>query len=102
MGDYCSVDVVPRWDGRRPLVVVGGQVSFGAVERLTRTLQRLSEDHAEILLDLSTVDFMDSAGLRGLIEGREMFQAVVLLDATHMVTRLLRVTGAEDLFTEPG
>lgn len=101
MGDYCSVDVVPRWDGQRPLVVVGGQVSLGVVERLTRTLKRLSEDHTEVLLDLSTVEFLDSAGLRGLIEGRQMFQVVVLLDATNMVRRLLRLTGAESLFAEP-
>ena len=63
----------------------------------------LSEESSDLILDLSGVDFLGTAGLTSLLEAREVIGAEgkrlrVICGSGRAVRRALQVTGAMELF----
>ena len=56
--------------GRSHTVRVVGEIDADSAPRLAGTLARISPHAAEIVLDLSDVTFIDSAGLRALLTAK--------------------------------
>jgi anti-sigma B factor antagonist len=97
-----SVDVVEDGD-ERVVVRVGGEIDTATGEVLQRELLAVVRSRRRDLgLDLSTVDFLDSSGLRALLVVQQAVTAqgrqVGLVGSTPMIDRLLEITGLEDLF----
>jgi anti-anti-sigma factor len=82
------------------LVQPQGDVDISTVPELSAALGRCSNGHRLLICDLSEVTFMDSTGLRALVNARRREPERFVLGATsHQVQRLLDLTGTSSLFT---
>jgi anti-anti-sigma factor len=98
-----------RWtiqppEGGRRRVVVSGHFDFASehdfVAAVDETL--VGDDAAEVLLDFAAVDFMDSSGVRALMQLRERHgEQVRLAAASAAVTRVLDIAGVTDALIHP-
>jgi anti-sigma B factor antagonist len=82
-------------------VSLQGELDISTAPRLEDDLRRTEADGpAVILLDLSGLDFMDSTGLRLLINAdnraREAGRRLVLVRGNEMVQRVLRLTRLDE------
>ena len=77
---------------------VAGEIDAHTAQKITEAVERASEGSLEI--DLSGVDFVDSSGLRALIEAHQQFQAsgrsLTLVQPSAVVTRLFDISGVGD------
>jgi anti-sigma B factor antagonist len=84
----------PGW----PTVHVEGEVDISTVDQLVTALDK-AESEDRLLVDLSGVAFMDSTGLRALVERHQRFEEsgrrLVLMLAPGPVTRLIELTGVD-------
>jgi len=82
---------------RDNVVSVRGDVDFGNAEQLLRALHRLRGSYRSVIVDLSGVRTMDSAGfgalLRACRESRHSGSHLVLRSPSAHVRRMLEVTG---------
>jgi anti-anti-sigma factor len=86
-------------DGQTLLVQPQGEVDLLTAPQLSAALLGCSETHRRLVCDLSEVTFMDSTGLRALIEARRRDPERFLLGGTSpQVERLLELTGTDLLF----
>jgi anti-sigma B factor antagonist len=96
---------VPGGAGRAT-VAASGQIDLATAPQLAKALaQARSEGTSEIVVDLSAVDFMDSAGVRVLVQAaRESTEAGVQLflqGAQGWVARVLEITGVAGFLPPP-
>ena len=87
--------------GGQVVVVVAGQVDLATAPQLAEALALARrEAPQEIVADLTKVDFLDSVGVRVLVEAaREAGQqdsSLSVRGATGWVARVLEITGVED------
>jgi anti-anti-sigma factor len=91
------------------LCVLNGEIDLATAPRMQQKLtEAISIVPAHLVIDVSDVEFLGSAGLRALIELDAAQQAVghrlaVIVDHNKAVTRPLRITGLDqvlDLHTE--
>jgi anti-anti-sigma factor len=84
------------------LLVLTGELDVSAAEVLTSTLQQVNTSSPGLVLDMAAVTFIDSSGLRTLIQARQMFRdepaSVTIRDPQPTTTRLLELTGLTDYF----
>ena len=77
-------------------LVLGGELDAHSAPRLAASLDDL-DAAATITLDVSSLDFMDSSGLRVVIEAdqraRESAGSLVLLRPNRALSKLLAVSG---------
>ena len=78
-----------------------GELDISTAGRLEETLGRVEADGpALVVLDLSGLDFMDSTGLRLLIEAdmraREAGRRLVVVQGNEMVQRVLHLTRLDE------
>ena len=97
-----SVEFVEDGD-ERVVARVGGEVDTATGAALQRELLAVVRSRRRDLgLDLSTVDFLDSSGLRVLLVVQQAVEAqgrqVGLVGSTPMIDRLLEITGLDALF----
>ena len=90
-------------DGGPPGLVVEGEVDLATAERFGEALLAVLDGHRELHVDLRAVTFMDSTGLRALLETRRRAEesgAVISLDVQPdgPVERLLDLAGVSDMF----
>jgi anti-sigma B factor antagonist len=89
-------------EGGRPLFVATGDVDFTTVGRLGENLARwvlAYPDSDEMVIDLSGVTTIDSAGLRILVVAvRNARSVLVLREPSDVVRRLLEITDLLPLF----
>jgi len=82
---------------------VSGEVDAHSAPELAEHLAALPADGSDVRVDLSSVPFMDSSGLRVLIEAHQRIGAtghrLVLTASSDAVKRLLDVAGLTDHFT---
>lgn len=90
--------------GRTRIALAGELDGFGA-EALTKAFERAAHAHEcdELVLDLQNVSFIDSAGLRAVIEvertARERNVPLVMTPTSPAVTELLRISGLNQRIT---
>jgi anti-anti-sigma factor len=96
-GRQMSEFTISRLDGGSGLKLVG-ELDVATASRLTEAL-RGNEDVGELVLDLSELTFLDSCGMRALLDlarARNGNGPVVILDPSRAVARLLEIIGVEE------
>jgi anti-sigma B factor antagonist len=98
MSDF---DLTIEQRGDRALVALSGELDISTGMRLETDLERVERDTPEVIvLDLRGLDFMDSTGLRIIINAdaraRESGRRLVLIRGNDMVQRLLSVTRLDE------
>jgi anti-sigma B factor antagonist len=87
------------------VLLVRGEIDIetGPLVAEAATAQLARPEVATIVMDLSGVDFMDSAGLAALVTIRNACHAAVrrleLQDPSPPVRKLLTITGLDDVFS---
>lgn len=84
-------------------VSVSGEIDAHSAPSLADHLSDCSANDADIVIDMSGVTFMDSSGLRTLIDLHQRTEAapygLVLRSPSDTVVRLIEVAGLDDHFT---
>ncbi|MEW9531613.1 STAS domain-containing protein [Microbispora sp. NPDC049125] len=85
-------------------IALNGSLDFSNAEELRADLESaLSDDHRELVLDMTGVDFCDSTGIRVLLSVRTLLGvrggAVTLTGLNTRLVRIFRVTGLIHAFT---
>ncbi len=85
------------------VVALAGALDYTNAERLRQDVEAaLGEEHRELVLDLSGVNFCDSTGIRILLSVRKLMQerdgAVTLASLNARLARIFRVTGLISAF----
>ena len=93
-----------RHDRDAFLLALYGELDLATSRVLERKLQMTEGVHSErLVLDLSGLQFLDSAGLHTLVRAREHWsrggRRLSLLRGPRAVQRVFDITGAEGLFT---
>lgn len=101
---HCTVEQLTDPDGTARLVVQG-ELDLAAAPMLRTALEALRREARSAVLDLRELTFMDSSGLRVLLEcGRHRaagWGVSLLLPAGGAVRRLIAITGVEDALPPP-
>jgi anti-sigma B factor antagonist len=89
--------------GPAATVSVRGELDAATAPDLADLCQTVHADGArDLVIDLTETSFLDSSGLRALIEAHQLFSAggnLALAHASEPVRRLLEITGLDDYFT---
>jgi anti-sigma B factor antagonist len=92
-----NFDLQVERNGGRARVAVSGELDLGTAGRLERCLAELLERREAVLLDLRELTFMDSTGVRLLLqfdaEARSDGFSFAILDCEGPVRRVLTLTG---------
>ncbi len=91
-------------DDAAAVVTMTGEIEYGTAPELRARLLEISQSCAgSLVLDMESVEFLDSTGISLLIQIKQRFDAngakVVLRRPPARVTRVLEVAGVADLFT---
>ncbi len=79
-------------------IAVSGELDLATAPQLEAALQQQSEVAARIVLDLTRVSFIDSTGLRVLLQAHDAAQAHgrgLAILPSEIVTRVIRLTGLD-------
>ncbi|MGD9701343.1 MAG: STAS domain-containing protein [Acidimicrobiia bacterium] len=89
-------------EGTPALLVLTGELDVSAADVLTSSLEQVDRTARGLILDMAGVSFIDSSGLRTLIQARQMFRdepdSVTIRNPQPTTTRLLELTGLTDYF----
>jgi anti-sigma B factor antagonist len=93
-----------RLDDGTPVVAVSGEIDlFTAPEFKRHVQQALEQDASRLVVDLSGTTFIDSSSLGVLIGAHRQLaehdQPLVVVAADRAVTKTLKITGLDALFT---
>ena len=86
---------------------LGGALDLATVPKLEAELARLTREARRLILDLSTLQFMDSTGLRCMLkldaESRRDGFSLALVPGPPAVQRVFEITGTAAVlpFTDP-
>jgi len=99
------LSVVADTNGDRADVVVSGDVDTGTADAFEERLGRIIDAGARAIdLDLASLDFIDSWGLRVLITVRDRVEVLGgqmrITAATDQVCRLLTMTGLDGMLSD--
>ena len=101
--DVITLSTSTDEDGTVTVTVVGEVDTFTAPVLRSSLDSQLEQSPRELVIDLSGVQFLGSAGLAVLVETQKSAKAkdvgLTLIATTRAVTRPLEVTGLIDLFT---
>lgn len=90
-------------DGQAVLAVGGEIDSYTAPTLRDRLADLLDSGSSTVVVDLSSVDFLDSTGLGVLVAGldwaKQLGGALPLVCAQERILRLFRITGLDAVFT---
>jgi anti-sigma B factor antagonist len=83
------------------VIALAGELDLSGTPDLTEALASLPPDAEQTFVDLSTLSFIDSSGLRLLIEAAKSAQergaAMTLVGPTPTVQRVFQIVGVADL-----
>ncbi|MHB1139209.1 MAG: STAS domain-containing protein [Microthrixaceae bacterium] len=85
-------------DAHNGRIVLSGEVDLANVEQLRAALEAV-DGGTPLVLDVAGVTFMDSAGLRELLDAWRRLGSVTLLDPPPNLERLLQVTQADSVLS---
>jgi anti-sigma B factor antagonist len=101
---HCTVEQLTDPDGTAR-VVVQGELDLAAAPMLRDALDGLRRDARSTVLDLRGLTFMDSSGLRVLLEAGRHREAgwgvTLLLPAGGPVWRVIAISGVEEALPPP-
>lgn len=88
-------------DGGQLVVAAEGQVDLATAPELATALARARLNHPrEVVVDLTAVDFLDSVGVRVLVEATrraaELDVQLSVRGASGWVARVLEITGVDE------
>lgn len=98
------LEITPTDEGFR----LEGELDMATADDLSQLLRAAAADGGPVLLDLSGISFMDSSGLRVLLEAAELIRgsgSLVIVHPSAQVRRLLEISipgGAPGLEVRPG
>jgi anti-sigma B factor antagonist len=103
MTDGPALDIAPEREADRLVLRLRGDVDMAAAEVLTAALSHaVTEPVPEVVVDLADVGFLDSTGIRVLLEGRERARergiVITARDPQPVVLNVLRITNVAELF----
>jgi anti-anti-sigma factor len=96
-----TFEVTERIDGQTCVLSIVGELDLGTITELARRVQeKLDENFTVLRVDLSDLTFMDSSGLRELIDlydrSRREAWRLTLIPSEHAgANTVMRVTGAD-------
>jgi anti-sigma B factor antagonist len=98
-----SVDSVA--EGERLTVRVAGDIDLSTADKLAEALEEAVSRSREVRVDLTQVTFLDSTGIRALVQGYRAAQtrgsAFYVVGAQQWVAKVLEVTGVGPLLAPP-
>jgi anti-sigma B factor antagonist len=87
-------------DGDGRTIKVAGELDIGTREQMEEAFREYASQGEDVRVDLSGVTFIDSCGLRALVTLTRYLDGdveIVLVDPSQPVTRLLSLTGVDDV-----
>lgn len=98
-----SVDHVPGDDGIT--VKVAGDIDLATADKLAESLEEAVAQAQQVRVDLSEVTFLDSTGIRSLVQAYRSSQSrggvFYVVGARQWVAKVLDVTGVGPLLAPP-
>jgi anti-anti-sigma factor len=76
-----------------PLITVAGEIDLAAASRLDEMLRTAEERSDEVSVDLSAVDYLDTAGVRVLFDHAVRVRLVLLLAANGIIAPVIATSG---------
>jgi anti-sigma B factor antagonist len=95
----CHCNVAIRRRGLDVVVALDGELDLATAPAVARALRDLIEDqgHLDVVLDLGAVTFIDSIGIRTVLDARSALCArrgrFTIVDPSAAVRRVLRILG---------
>jgi anti-sigma B factor antagonist len=91
---------VARTGSHTCTIALGGELDLYSCPELKEAIRSLPDEVTDVTLDLTSVSFIDSAGLGILVTAAKKTspQAVTLVVADHNVLKVLSITGLDRLF----
>lgn len=94
------LEIETRHQGEEVRVVLRGELDISTAERLEEELRQIEEaGPGEIVLDLRALGFIDSSGLRVIVEALrragQSDRGLALIRGPEEVDRVLRLTGLD-------
>jgi len=103
LGAMFSVD--SRTEGDRLTVRVAGDIDLSTADKLGEALEEAVSRSREVRVDLGEVTFLDSTGIRALVQGYRAAQtrgsSYYVTGAQQWVAKVLEVTGVGPLLAPP-
>ena len=98
-----DLSVTSREQGGRTIVEVGGEIDVYTAPVLRERLNDLvGEGHHHLIVDMQTVDFLDSTGLGVLVGGLKRVRAhegsLRLVCTQERILKIFRITGLTKVF----
>jgi anti-anti-sigma factor len=94
-----TVDLRDQQDAT--VLIVSGELDMASSPQLVAALERLDPGGRPVILDLSSLEFIDVTGLRVLLEARERARedgvALKLVNVSRGVRKLLKLTRTTEL-----
>lgn len=78
-------------------VVLEGELDLASTDRFVQALRPLLDHREPVTVDLAGLEFMDSSGLRALIQSARKAGTLVLLNPRGQVGQLLKLCDLERL-----
>jgi anti-sigma B factor antagonist len=100
-----ELSIIRRDEAGGVVLVLSGELDVVSAPELAQCLnEALAERHARVTLDLSDLEFVDSAGVSVLIKGKQDAEsngrALVLSHATEQVHRVFALVGLADWLSD--
>jgi anti-sigma B factor antagonist len=98
-----DLSVTSREQGGRTVVVVGGEIDVYTAPVLRERLNELvAEGHHQLVVDMESVEFLDSTGLGVLVGGlkkvRQHDGSLHLVCTQEKILKVFRITGLTKVF----
>ena len=88
--------ITKSFDGQSTVLSVQGELDMATAPELRAELAHLANSKCDVVVDLSRVTFMDSSGIRALLDAHQSMVRVdrrfALGAASRIVTRALKLT----------
>ncbi len=99
---YAQVEVealAPEASSGAPVIAIGGEVDLSNAATLQAKIDEIVGADAErVVLDLSSLTFLDSTGIAVLVQLHNRLGSVQVRNPTPVVGRIIKVTGLQEVF----
>ncbi len=97
------MDITKSADGKKLTVTISGRLDTATAPELDSELKSSLNGVDELVLDISALDYISSAGLRVLLSAQKAMNAqqgtMRVLGANEMVREIFAVTGFSEILT---